>query len=157
MFSLKYVINKIQGLSETSFMTEWPNHILDGERWEKEILANRSSCSGKTKSGLKVWLIFRLTFHFTRINNTFVGTENESKSTNFKSKLERSLQQQQHQISKMSDAPRWDLILRHHNSLKTQESEKEEESETETEVERNENFATNGDYSQLFSNFLTYK
>jgi hypothetical protein len=57
----------------------------------------------------------------------------------------------------MSDAPRWDLILRHHNSLKTQESEKEEESETETEVERNENFATNGDYSQLFSNFLTYK
>jgi hypothetical protein len=49
----------------------------------------------------------------------------------------------------MSDAPRWDLILRHHNSLKTQDSEKEEESETETEVERNENFATNGDYSQL--------
>ncbi len=57
----------------------------------------------------------------------------------------------------MSDAPRWDLILRHHNSLKTQDSEKEEESETETEteVERSENFATNGDYSQLCSHFLT--
>ncbi len=57
----------------------------------------------------------------------------------------------------MSDAPRWDLILRHHNSLKTHDSEKEEESETETEteVERNENVATNGDYSQLFSTFST--
>ena len=86
---------------------------------------------------------FKENVPYSKVN--VIGTEkncNESKRKKskksksvFRSRVKKSVQ---HRLPEMPKTPRWDLILKHHNSLKKQNGEKGEE----TEVERNENLTT---------------